>query len=109
MQTQPSLNQEAPAKNEEETVEASAELKELKPKIKELIKKYFKKEISVNDIKSDIKGGKALDEKQIHTIVWDTFEITGLSYAHGNPNKINFRIFGHEMSIEGDAIDYIKK
>jgi hypothetical protein len=109
MQTQPSLNQEAPAKNEEEIVEASAELKELKPKIKELIKKYFRKEISVNDIRSEIKGAKALDEKQIHTIVWGTFEITGLSYAHGNPNKINFRIFGHEISIEGDAVKKISK
>jgi hypothetical protein len=96
-------------KIDEEADENSVELKDLKPKIKELVRKFFKKEISVNDIRNDIKGGKSMDEKHVHTIIWDDFEISGLSYADGNPNKINFNIFGHAMSIEGDAIKYISK
>jgi hypothetical protein len=109
MQSQSILNKEPVNKMEEEADKNSVELNDLKPKIKDLIKKFFKKEISVNDIRADIKGGEKMKKEHVHAIIWDTFEITGLAYAPGNDNKINFKIFGHQMSIEGEAIKYVSK
>jgi len=108
MQTQQNLDNKEPIKQDQEKNEESAELKGLKHELKKYVEEYFKRS-SKEEKFGHYFNLEKFSDNQKRMVRQGDFEIYGFSHAEGNEDKINFSIFGHEMSMEGDAVGQINK